>query len=502
MSRLLLKGILQQANIEPEIHQYISGLTVPLSWQQVKKLNRFVRALKNGLGISRLSEYFDIMYVLAGETQESSLRNIVKNSHHATAVNSPTFYTNDGVLFNGTNNYITTNYKPHTDGVNYTQDNASMGVHVRNEGSYGNYMAMGARESTTKYVNIVPISNVTYMQYETRINSGANPYTQDTVSDGTGLLIVTRNGSSETSLYSYRNTTKYSAKSGITGNTTGKPDRDIYIGARNNDGTPGNFLNCKVSFAFAGKHIDDTANSVIYSALNNYLTDGVITVTEPTLIINFDDGGDNFQTVVKPYFISIDKKFTLYSCVDFIDEDGRMSLAVWNDLYDSGFDIQCHSKTHTDFRTLTDAQIKSELDYVNSFFVSNGLPIPKYHGYPYGYRNDSVKASVRTRRKICRRAGNIGIIKYIMDRMDIPTAYELDSLSTTTHLNTLKSIVDNIKATNALGIFYGHQVYVTSPDEVSYPTPTKFSIISDIVDYAIAQGVSIKSMSEFFDNIL
>lgn len=42
-----------------------------------------------------------------------------------TAVNSPTFTTNEGFMGNGTSSYIDTNFNPATQGVNYLQNNAS-----------------------------------------------------------------------------------------------------------------------------------------------------------------------------------------------------------------------------------------------------------------------------------------------------------------------------------------------------------------------------------------
>jgi hypothetical protein len=43
-----------------------------------------------------------------------------------TAVNSPTFTTNDGFLGNGTSSYISSNFNPASSGVNYTLNNASI----------------------------------------------------------------------------------------------------------------------------------------------------------------------------------------------------------------------------------------------------------------------------------------------------------------------------------------------------------------------------------------
>jgi hypothetical protein len=47
-----------------------------------------------------------------------------------TAVNSPSFTTNQGFRGNGTSSYINTNFNAFNDGVQYTQDNASRGLYM------------------------------------------------------------------------------------------------------------------------------------------------------------------------------------------------------------------------------------------------------------------------------------------------------------------------------------------------------------------------------------
>jgi hypothetical protein len=49
-----------------------------------------------------------------------------------TAVNSPTFTTNEGFMGNGTSSYIDTNFNAFNDGVQYTQDDASRGLYMFN----------------------------------------------------------------------------------------------------------------------------------------------------------------------------------------------------------------------------------------------------------------------------------------------------------------------------------------------------------------------------------
>ena len=84
-------SVTNNINAEAELTTYITGLTTPLSSAQLLRLNTLIKTIKTRLSISALSEAFDTIYVLAGETSESSLKNLVKDAHHCTAVNAPTF---------------------------------------------------------------------------------------------------------------------------------------------------------------------------------------------------------------------------------------------------------------------------------------------------------------------------------------------------------------------------------------------------------------------------
>ena len=88
--------------------------------------------VKDSLQISSLSSKFDGMYLLANETSEAGLKNLVKRQHDATAVNSPTFTQWEG--FTGNENtyaHISTNYYPRTQAVSYALNSGSFGIYFR-----------------------------------------------------------------------------------------------------------------------------------------------------------------------------------------------------------------------------------------------------------------------------------------------------------------------------------------------------------------------------------
>ena len=116
---------------DPDLLTYIDGLITPLSPGQLILLNTFIVDLKAGLGITNLSDAFDVMYILGGETAESSLRNMIRRAHDATLVNAPLFTALEGYTGNGTNQRLELNYNPSTDGIKFTRDSASQIVYSR-----------------------------------------------------------------------------------------------------------------------------------------------------------------------------------------------------------------------------------------------------------------------------------------------------------------------------------------------------------------------------------
>jgi hypothetical protein len=96
------------------------GYTLPSAGQQTLQ-NQLVVDLKAGGVWSKL----DTFAVFATDGNSDFALIDWKRLSQYTAVNSPTFTTNEGFTGNGTSSYIDTNFNPSTSGVNYTLNNAS-----------------------------------------------------------------------------------------------------------------------------------------------------------------------------------------------------------------------------------------------------------------------------------------------------------------------------------------------------------------------------------------
>lgn len=246
---------------QPEVQQYIRGLTTPLSNNQINRLNKFVRSIKVGLGISYLSDAFDVMYILAGETEESSLKNIVKDSHHATLVGPPLFTQYEGFAGNGISDVISSNYNPFSDTDNFLQNDAAIGAYSRTNNVEGGSL-FGARSAAAQ-LQIRP----RYQENSSAMMLNDTTFSTVTQNDSSGLHSISRIGASKTY---YHNT-----NSGITKSvaSTALPNGNlILLAALSSDGiTPSNLTTRQLAFFFVSKGITQSENDIIFNAIESYL---------------------------------------------------------------------------------------------------------------------------------------------------------------------------------------------------------------------------------------
>jgi len=246
---------------EPEVDTYISGLATPLSAGQVTKLNTFVKALKTGLGITNLSDAFDTIYLLAGETAESSLRNLAKNAHYAQAVNSPTFTALEGFTSNMSSSYINTNYNPSTEGVRFTQNSASFGVYSRSNADHLSVNDCGAVDGNNNGVSMTMRTTGATQQ---RLNSELGTHT--VIADSLGLQIASRLNATTFKDYRNKSTMQTSPV-----NSAAPVNLNLYTLCRNSNGTAALFTVRQQALLFTARGISDAERDVIVDAVEAYM---------------------------------------------------------------------------------------------------------------------------------------------------------------------------------------------------------------------------------------
>jgi hypothetical protein len=241
-----------------EIGTYINGLTTPLSSAWKISRNTFVNSTKIALGITNLSDHFDLAYDLGGETQECALRNIAKNAHYATLEGTPVFTAGHGFVCSS-GNYIKTGYIPSIHAVAMSLNDCSHGAYVDetiNTGvvqlMYGVYTEVPA----TSQIYMMP----SYAGVVDSCTNGAfeqEPYAGDEI----GLYATVRDSATTTTMY------VNATKSDHLSNSVCLPTKEIFIGCRNLDGVENAIFPKRLRFFFIGKKMTQTQMNAFRVAL-------------------------------------------------------------------------------------------------------------------------------------------------------------------------------------------------------------------------------------------
>ncbi len=266
------KGTMSHAVInnvfpETELTTYINGLATPLSDLTKIKINDLIRKIKTGLSITNLSDAFDCIWLLAGETKESSYRNLVKNANHITDVVAPTWTAFEGIQGDGTSQYARTNYIPLTHGVRFAANNCSFGVYSRKHDpishryKFGGY---GVSSDTNLQLNTI---NTTNQHIEGAINDYASYNFAIPKLGNAGLTIVSRTASNSFTIhpYYYRDDARGNISSGV------NIEVELLILTYDYFGVKQNFSDDQLSLIFVGRAFNYREQGVIGDAITEYM---------------------------------------------------------------------------------------------------------------------------------------------------------------------------------------------------------------------------------------
>jgi hypothetical protein len=127
---------------EPEVDTYIDGLATALSSAQIGRLNELVAGLKSDFSITLLDEKFYAWYVYRGETEESSLKNLVQDAFHCTKVNAPIWTEFLGFTGNGSNQVLRTYFNAYDYTAEGILDDMSLGAESNLDTAENGYVVL------------------------------------------------------------------------------------------------------------------------------------------------------------------------------------------------------------------------------------------------------------------------------------------------------------------------------------------------------------------------
>ena len=255
--------VTNNVSINPEITTYISGLTTPLSSDEVIRLNRMVNYWKTGWGCSLLSDCADAIWIYSTETAEAGLKNIVKNAHHCEAVNSPAYVANEGFKSNGISSYLKTNYTPSVDTSKFTLDSAAFAIYCRSTRGTSASKSSGV-DNTIGDLRINP-----YRLASTQAGkvNDTGFITVNTGSDtAKGMTIVVRTASNA------RRIIKNKTAGAVNGTLSIALTTDeVLIGAYSNSGVPAGFDDVQIAFACLTRGLTEAEAIIFFDGLEAYL---------------------------------------------------------------------------------------------------------------------------------------------------------------------------------------------------------------------------------------
>jgi peptidoglycan/xylan/chitin deacetylase (PgdA/CDA1 family) len=215
-----------------------------------------------------------------------------------------------------------------------------------------------------------------------------------------------------------------------------------------------------------------------------------------TISITFDDGMQDNYDYAYPLMQARGIVGTFYVVTDNLSDfslnNTYLSIAELKTMQNSGNEIGSHSKTHPNFTTLTDQQIRDQCSISKQVLQSNGLTVNNF-AYPGGAHNNQSDSIVSQYYHSGR--GTFGSITTCIMHPPV-TQWFIPGFTgdtgSTSNVSRLKSAVDQVCAANGWAIFYFHCVRptVTSPYMISTEDFASF------LDYLVSKGVTTVTVNQ------
>jgi len=240
--------------VNAEATTLIAAMSVAPSEARKQAIDTLVGALKTASVWSKI----DAMWVLAAHDEQAGRLNWkLPGTYTATVVNSVTFTTDRGFAGDGVSGCLDTGFAPATHGVQFTQNNAHLGVYQRTGGSNGNE-PFSANNATIRHA----VAGGTGTATRSNLNSATSI---TGAAGGTQPLhgMGRRNDASNVSIM--RDGAQVTAPTAAA--SAAIQASNMRIGVRAN----GTFVTHQVAMAHLGAYLDDTESAALYAAANAYM---------------------------------------------------------------------------------------------------------------------------------------------------------------------------------------------------------------------------------------
>jgi hypothetical protein len=236
----------------------------PVSPQRLQVLSDFIAAEQSSGAWARTDDY----WVLWGENETQALTSL-KQIRVATAVNSPTFTASRGYAFNGTTNYIDTNFSPSTNGAALTGTNVRIAVYERTNLASSTTVSAGVNTGAA-ILQIISRSGGGLLL--NRLNSSAAIGYTLSASTSLGYSAISRNGSDVESCAGHKNGVACAFSSGAPTFAGVLPSNTLCIAAHNGGGVVSQFRATSNGFTCVGAALSAAQELAQYNAVQAFAT--------------------------------------------------------------------------------------------------------------------------------------------------------------------------------------------------------------------------------------
>lgn len=213
------------------------------------------------------------------------------------------------------------------------------------------------------------------------------------------------------------------------------------------------------------------------------------------LVFSFDDGNVSQYKEAFPYMKANGYKGTAYVIGNAVgvEHDVYFNWEEAKEMYEAGWDIANHGKTHKNFIDLSLKEVEDELlECQSKIELHVGDRGSRHVAYPFGGHNDNVDKAMASTRMLTGRdaVGSSFSFDGLPDYRHIPSV----SVSENTPINNIKNLIDDVVENKKILVLQFHGI-------MEKPTGPHISInkFREIVDWVSSKDYQLSSISDLYD---
>jgi hypothetical protein len=232
-----------QLELLPETQAWLSNLQTRPSNYYLSKLNTLIYNLK----VAGIYPQLDRMWIFATENRDNAQVSIVNPSAKLTEApngGTLTWTRLQGYTSDGTHSFLNTNFSASTQGVNFTMNNAAIGIYSRTNSAVANISELGGEDAAGNGVSLDAKNGSGFIGV--RLNASANTFS-NSITTSLGLISMARTVSATTNAYQ-----NGSLVTAIAAPSTAIVSPAIYVLAGNISGVVGGWSTRQISMVYMG----------------------------------------------------------------------------------------------------------------------------------------------------------------------------------------------------------------------------------------------------------